>query len=94
MKTRKTFEISKFRNFAILSAALLAGCGTAPPATVEVLVPVHMPCVASAPARPDYEFEKLSLDASDGAKVLALAADWPRGRKYEFELEAAIAGCL
>jgi hypothetical protein len=73
---------------------LLAGCGAPRPVTQEVNIPVFTPCVKAVPLKPDYEFGKLSLDAADGDKVLALARDWPRGRKYESELEAAIAGCL
>ncbi|KQQ32052.1 hypothetical protein ASF61_16715 [Duganella sp. Leaf126] len=72
---------------------LLAGCSTVPPATQIVEVPVHTPCVKEVPARPVYEFDKLPLDAPDGAKILALARDWPRGRKYEGALEGALAGC-
>ena len=88
-------NISKFRNFAICGAvALLAGCGAAPPITQQVDVPVYVPCVKAVPARPEFEFSKLPLDATDGEKVLALARDWPRGRVYEGKLEAAIAGCL
>jgi hypothetical protein len=44
--------------------------------------------------KPDFEFGKLSITDSEGAKVLALARDWPRGRAYEEKLEAVIAGCL
>jgi hypothetical protein len=80
--------------YIIASLALLSGCGTAPPATQIVNVPVYTPCVTDVPVRPDYEFGKLSLDAAAGEKVLALARDWPRGRAYEGKLEAAIAGCL
>ena len=48
---------------------------------------------ATAPA---YEFDKLPATATDGEIILALALarDWPPGRKYESEIEAAIAGCL
>jgi hypothetical protein len=77
----------------IIPALLLAGCATAPPAPVEVKVPVVVPCVTAPPARPVYEFDRLPATASDGEKVLALARDWPRGRKYEGELEVALAGC-
>lgn len=80
--------------YIILAAALLAGCGTAPPATQTVEVPVYRPCVKDVPPAPVYEFDKLPLDAAAGAKVLALARDWPRGRAYEGKLEAALAGCL
>jgi hypothetical protein len=77
----------------MLLAVLLAGCASAPPATVEVKVPVYVPCVTAAPARPKFEFATLTPAASDGDKVLALTRDWPRGRKYEGELEAVIEGC-
>lgn len=76
------------------AAALLAGCGTAPPVTQTVYVPVHTPCVKDVPVAPVYEFDKLPLDAQAGEKVLALARDWPIGRKYEGKLEAALAGCV
>ena len=76
-----------------LVVALLAGCGAAPPITQQVDIPVFTPCVKEVPLKPDFEFGKLPLDAPDGEKVLALARDWPRGRKYEGELEAVIAGC-
>ncbi|OFA08839.1 hypothetical protein [Duganella phyllosphaerae] len=77
-----------------LGAVLLAGCGTAPPAPQTVYVPVHTPCVKNEPVAPVYKFDKLPLDAPAGAKVLALARDWLAGRKYEGELEAALAGCV
>lgn len=77
----------------ILMSVLVAGCCSTPPTAVEVRVPVTVPCVKSAPARPEFEFAKISPTASDGDKVLALARDWPRGRSYEGQLEAVIAGC-
>jgi len=79
--------------FLFSACMLLAGCGTAPPATQIVEVPVRTPCVKDVPARPVYEFDRLPLDAPDGEKVLALARDWTRGRKYESALEGALAGC-
>ena len=94
MKTVKTCDKSQFRNFAISCAVLLAGCASAPPAPVRVEVPVMVPCIGEVPERPAYEFEKLPSTATDGEIVLALARDWPRGRKYEVELEAVIAGCI
>jgi starvation-inducible outer membrane lipoprotein len=78
----------------ILLALLLAGCAAAPaPVTQEVKLPVYVSCVTAVPARPDYEFGKLTLTATDGEKVLAMARDWPRGREYEGELQAVIDGC-
>ncbi|MET3134601.1 hypothetical protein AAKU55_004901 [Oxalobacteraceae bacterium GrIS 1.11] len=70
----------------------LAGCAAAPVAP-PVAVPVYLPCVKSVPVRPAYEFGKLTVAAGDGEKILALARDYPRGRKYEGELEAVIEGC-
>lgn len=81
---------------ALIALVLLAGCGSTPAPIVhrvEVMVPV--PCVKAAevPPKPIYKFDKLSAAASDGEKVIALASDWPAGRKYEGQLEAVIAGC-
>lgn len=72
---------------------MLAGCAAKPPTTQEVKVPVRVPCVGTVPPAPAFEFDKLTSAASDGEKVLALARDWPRGRKYEGELEAVVTGC-
>ena len=77
----------------LVVAVLLSGCGTAPPATQTVYVPVHTPCVKNVPVAPVYEFDKLPLEAPDGEKVLALVRDWVRGRKYEGELASLLVGC-
>lgn len=79
---------------AIFVVVVLAGCASAPPAIQTVEVPVYRPCVGYVPIKPDYEFGKLSLDATAGDKILALARDWSRGRKYEGEIEAVLAGCM
>ncbi|MYM81071.1 hypothetical protein GTP44_03735 [Duganella sp. FT50W] len=88
----------KFTNLAgLVAMVLLAGCAATPaPVTQRVDVPVPVFCVkpGDVPARPDYAVEKLAPSASDGEKVLALARDWPQGRKYEEALEAIVAGCL
>ena len=73
---------------------VLAGCGSAPLVPQLVEIPVFTPCVKSLPQRPAYEFDQLTPEATDGEIILALARDWPRGRKYEVELEAVIAGCI
>lgn len=72
---------------------VLAGCANVPPAPQLVEVPVFASCVKSMPQRPAYEFDQLAPAATDGEIVLALARDWPRGRKYEGELEAIVKGC-
>ena len=78
---------------AIFGILALAGCASAPPAPVRVEVPVMVPCIGDVPQRPAYEFDKLPASATDGEIILALARDWPRGRKYEVKLETVIAGC-
>lgn len=93
MKPQTTRQIIP-KIIPLVAAVMLAGCSTAPPATQTVYVPVHTPCVKDVPAAPVYEFDKLPIDATDGEKILALARDWPRGRKYEGEIEAVVAGCL
>ncbi|MBY0241762.1 MAG: hypothetical protein K2X55_20860 [Burkholderiaceae bacterium] len=77
----------------LASLALVAGCSSPAPVAQRVEIPVFTPCVKVVPERPTFEFDNLPADASDGAKVLALARDWARGRKYEGELEAIVSGC-
>lgn len=85
-------NLPKLASFALLAA--LVGCASAPrPVTQQVDIPVFTPCVKKEIPKPAFEFDKLPATAADGDKILALVRDWPRGRKYEGELEAAIAGC-
>ena len=72
---------------------LLIGCATKP-ATVEVKIPVHTPCIKLVPVRPAFISLMLPGDASEGEKVLAIARDTLLHFTYEGQLEAAIAGCL
>jgi hypothetical protein len=91
---QKPIKLTKLAGLAVL--LMLGGCASTPaPAIQRVDVPVPVPCVkaGAVPKRPEYAVEKLEATASDGEKVLALTIDWPRGRKYEGELEALIAGC-
>lgn len=73
-------------------SCILTGCATAP-ATVEVKVPVYVPCAKAVP-RPAFEFPLVSANASDGEKVLTMTRDTLQHFKYEAQLEAVIAGCL
>lgn len=84
-------NLTKLASSAV--AMLLAGCASAPPALQRVEIPVFTPCVKVVPQPPAYEFDKLPPSATDGEIILALARDWTRGRSYEGELEAALAGC-
>lgn len=83
------------KTISLFSLALLAGCASAPPTPQTVYVPVATLCVRAEeiPARPKFVVEQLSANATAGEKILALARDWPAGRKYEDELRAAFAGC-
>ncbi|PHV13722.1 hypothetical protein CSQ90_27140 [Janthinobacterium sp. BJB303] len=89
---RKIVNLTKLASSAM--AVLLTGCASAPPAPVRVEVPVIVPCISEVPEPPAYEFDKLATTATDGEIILALARDWSRGRKYEADLEAVLAGCL
>ena len=84
---------SKFRIFASFSL-LLTGCAAKAPITQEVKVPVYASCIKAVPAKPDLFTRGLAPDASDGAKVVAIAQDLLASLKYEGELEAVLAGCL
>lgn len=78
----------------LATAALLASCASTPPPAIQtVQVPVPVSCVKSEPQRPDFEFDKLPVSASDGDKILALVRDWARYRKYTDQLEAVVVGC-
>lgn len=89
----KICNLTKLAGLA--AAALLAGCASTPQATQTVYVPVATSCVKTEdiPVRPAFAVEQLSANATDGEKIVALARDWPVGRKYEGGLEAALAGC-
>lgn len=86
------FDLSRI-TLQLTLVILLAGCSFTPPAPVRVEVPVMVPCVGEVPQRPLYEFDQLAQSATDGEIILALARDWPRGRKYEGELKAAVLAC-
>lgn len=77
----------------ICGSLMGAGCATSPPIARPVDVPVYVSCVKRQPERPAFDFESLPANASDGQKILALARDWARGRKYENDLEAVVSGC-
>jgi hypothetical protein len=88
--------MKRLKTMAVVALVLLSGCGSTPAPIVqrvEVMVPVPCLKAADVPPKPIYKFDKLPAAPSDGEKVIALASDWPAGRKYEGQLEAIIAGC-
>jgi len=75
--------------FALVIAALLAGCGTQPPRVVNILIP----CEVTPPEKPDSAFSALQIDADELDYSQALHIDRIRNRQYQKELEAAIQAC-
>lgn len=87
----------KVRLIGLTVAIVLTGCSATPaPVVQRVEVPVPVPCVSAAdlPLRPAFEVERLPTGASDGEKILALARDWPSGRKYEAQMAALLGACV
>lgn len=76
-------------------AALLAGCNTLQPRieTVEVKVPVKVPCIDAAPAAPVY---KTGVGPYPGEAVALqlLAADFEEAKNYAKRWEAVAIGCV
>lgn len=90
----KTVKFANLCMFAVCAVLVLASCAGVPTAaTQRVEVPVFTPCVKEPVPKPDFEVDHLPPDASDGAKVLAIARDIPKHLKYELSLRAVIDGC-
>lgn len=81
---------------ALAAAFLLAGCGAAPPARVEiqqVKVAVPVPCDEREPERPNMPTEQLPAGADVDMFVQAAGAELERREGYEIQLRAALANC-
>lgn len=82
---------------AIVLILALAGCATPERRiqvqTVEVKVPVRVPCVSSAPVVPTYQYGKGPWPGMSPALAL-LVSDLEAAQQYGREWEAATAGCL
>ena len=81
---------------ALAAAVLLAGCGAAPPARVDiqqVKVAVPVPCDESEPERPNMPTEHLPVGADVDMYIQAAGAELERREGYETELRAALANC-
>ena len=84
---------------AIASVLLLAGCATSAPSpepivrTVEVKVPVAVPCEAPAIERPTYSFDSAKVEMQLDDKVALLLADRLQREGTERQLRAALEGC-
>jgi hypothetical protein len=76
---------------AVALTLALAGCATKPP-TVEVKIPVAVPCAGELPARPGSTFGAGKWPGDKAAAQAALidAALW---QGYAVKLEVVVAGC-
>lgn len=83
------------RVLLIAAGMALAGCTTPQVQTkvVEVKVPVQVPCISAAPARPTYRFGKGPAPGEKEAAVL-ITADLEAAKQYGVAWEAAAAGCV
>ena len=77
---------------------LLAGCAASIPEkpivqTVEVKVPVAVPCRVTLPERPVWELDKTSPDAALLDLAKAAVIEIKQRRAYTAELEAAAKSC-
>lgn len=77
-------------------ACLLAGCATTPVATstVEVRVPVPVPCLTNAPESPPSARKSLAASSDPAARLRAMLIDLARQDAYIPQLEAALSGCI
>lgn len=82
----------------MLAALSLIGCATTEPVinTViqEVKVPVAVPCSVAIPVKPEYNFDKVTVDKDIYKKTQAILADRKLRQGYEVELEAALNSCV
>lgn len=77
----------------------LAGCaGTMPPSpevrTVEVKIPVPVPCMVQPVNKPAFAVDALPLGSTVPAQMRALRAERKQRIGYEAELEAALQHCM
>jgi len=78
----------------LVSSVLLAGCASGPPPLpTEVRIPVAVPCLTEAPARPELLTDGALAALDDYRLVLELARDRRLRQGYIAELEAVVAGC-
>lgn len=76
---------------------LLAGCaGTGPlhVETVEVDIPIAVPCKQEPPTPPDYCFVKLATESDIFIQVQCLLSDRKLSLGYETELLAGLNACI
>lgn len=86
-------------NLIIIFAALaLVGCGTTKPVINTVIqkveIPIAVPCKATVPAKPDFNFDKLTVEQNIFDKTKADLADRKLHLAYQAELLVQLEGCI
>ena len=85
-------------NILIFSIILLSGCATTEPVINTVIqrveVPIATPCKALVPVKPDFNFDKLTVEQTVFDKTKALLADRKLHMGYEGELLTALNSCV
>ena len=78
-----------------ICAALITGCATAPVEykTVEVKVPVSVPCVIDSLDEPIWARNRITKDSNIDELAKAHVAELIQRESYENELKASIKGC-
>ncbi len=78
----------------IILCAMLSSCASLLPVkTLEVKVPVAVPCVQAMPEKPYFITDDELLAYDKGNFITALHVDRLQRQSYEAELEAVLAGC-
>jgi len=82
----------------ILATLSLVGCATTDPVIKTVIqrveIPIEVPCKATVPTMPTYNFDKLTIENDIYAKSQALLADRKLHLGYETELLSALNSCI
>ena len=81
----------------VLATLSSIGCATTEPVINAVIqkveVPIAMQCKAVVPAKPEYNFDNITVDQDIFKKTQAILADRKLRQGYEVELEAALKSC-
>ena len=83
----------------LVAALSLAGCATTTPPGINTViqrveVPIAVPCKAEVPAKPAFNFDKLTPEQDVFDKTKAALADRKLHLGYETELLAALNSCI
>lgn len=83
--------------FLFLATISLVGCATTAPVInavpQKVEIPISVACSTSVPIKPDFNFDKLTVDQDIYVKNRALLADRKLWQGYSTELLAALNSC-